>query len=103
MGVFTLRYSDSDTSDTYRIGVSSRFPATNTWRITPRLDVSYRENKDNDGTRLTLSPFPRMDYRFRKNLTFEVEAGLNWFEENDGVKVTNLTDYFIYAGYRWDL
>ena len=102
IGVFTLRYSDSTSSDTYRIGVSSRYPVTNSWRINPRLDFSYRENKENEGTRMTVSPFVRMDYRFRKNLTFELEGGLNWFEEDDGLEVTNFTDYFFFAGYRWD-
>ncbi|MCG7927802.1 MAG: hypothetical protein JAY67_19970 [Candidatus Thiodiazotropha taylori] len=102
IGVFTLRYSDSDTSDTYRVGVSSRYPITNTWRVNPRLDVSYRENKENDGTRFTVSPFLRMDYRLRKDFTFELEGGLNWFEEDDGSEVTNFTDFFFYAGYRWD-
>ncbi|MEW8627816.1 MAG: hypothetical protein AB2551_18870 [Candidatus Thiodiazotropha sp.] len=102
IGVFTLRYSDSDTSDTYRVGVSSRYPITNAWRVNPRLDVSYRENKENEGTRFTVSPFLRMDYRLRKDFTFELEGGLNWFEEDDGTEVTNFTDFFIYAGYRWD-
>lgn len=103
IGIFSLRYSDSNTSDTFRIGISSRYPITNVWRINPRLDLSYRQNDDNDGTRLTVSPFIRMDYRFRKNFTFELEGGLNWFEEDDGMdEVTNFTDYFIFAGYRWD-
>ena len=102
IGIFSLRYSDSDTSDTFRLGVSSRYPVTNVWRINPRLDVSYRQNDDNDGTRLTVSPFIRMDYRFRKSFTFELEGGLNWFEEDDGTEVTNFTDYFFFAGYRWD-
>ncbi|MBV2090789.1 MAG: hypothetical protein KUF72_07850 [Candidatus Thiodiazotropha sp. (ex Ctena orbiculata)] len=102
IGVFTLRYSDSDTSDTYRVGVSSRYPITNAWRVNPRLDVSYRENKENDGTRFTVSPFLRMDYRLRKDFTFELEGGVNWFEEDDGTEVTNFTDFFFYAGYRWD-
>jgi hypothetical protein len=102
IGVFSLRYSDSDTSDSYRIGINNRYPITNAWRVNPRLDVTYRQNDDNDGTRLTISPFIRMDYRFRKNLTFEAEGGVNWFEEDDGLEVTNFTDYFFYAGYRWD-
>ncbi|MCG7894306.1 MAG: hypothetical protein JAZ12_07600 [Candidatus Thiodiazotropha taylori] len=102
IGVFTLRYSDSDTSDTYRVGVSSRYPITNAWRVNPRLDVSYRENKENEGTRFTVSPFLRMDYRLRKDFTFELEGGVNWFEEDDGTEVTNFTDFFFYAGYRWD-
>ncbi|MCU7890186.1 MAG: hypothetical protein KZQ78_00670 [Candidatus Thiodiazotropha sp. (ex Ustalcina ferruginea)] len=102
IGVLSLRYSDANTSDTFRLGISSRYPITNAWRINPRLDLSYRQNDDNNGSRKTISPFIRMDYRFRKSLTFELEGGLNWLEEDDGTEVTTFTDYFIFAGYRWD-
>jgi tetratricopeptide (TPR) repeat protein len=102
IGILSLRYSDANTSDTFRMGISSRFPITNSWRVNPRLDLSYRTNDDNEGSRKTISPFLRMDYRYRKNMTFELEGGLNWFEEDDGTEVTNFTDYFIYGGYRWD-
>jgi tetratricopeptide (TPR) repeat protein len=102
IGILSLRYSDANTSDTFRVGISSRYPITNAWRINPRIDLSYRTNDDNDGTRKSISPFLRMDYRYRKRMTFEMEGGLNWFEEDDGTEVTNFTDYFIYGGYRWD-
>ncbi|MEW8507668.1 MAG: SPOR domain-containing protein [Candidatus Thiodiazotropha sp.] len=102
IGIFSLRYSDANTSDTFRLGISSRYPITNAWRINPRLNLSYRKNDDNDGSRKSVSPFLRMDYRFRKSMTFELEAGLNWFEEDDGTEVTDFTDYFFYGGYRWD-
>jgi hypothetical protein len=102
IGILSLRYSDANTSDTFRVGISSRYPITNTWRINPRINLSYRTNDDNDGSRKSISPFFRMDYRYRKSMTFELEGGLNWFEEDDGTEVTNFTDYFIYGGYRWD-
>jgi hypothetical protein len=102
IGVFSLRYSDASTSNTIRLSASSRFPVTNFWRINPKFSVSYRENEDNDGTRLMVSPFLQMDYRLRKGFIVELEAGLNWFEEDDGTDVTNFTDYFFLAGYRWD-
>ncbi|MEW7999304.1 MAG: hypothetical protein AB2786_16105 [Candidatus Thiodiazotropha endolucinida] len=102
IGILSLRYSDANTSDTFRVGISSRYPITNNWRINPRINFSYRTNDDNDGSRKTISPFIRMDYRYRKNMTFELEGGLNWFEEDDGTEVTDFTDYFFYGGYRWD-
>jgi hypothetical protein len=102
IGILSLRYSDASTSDTFRMGISSRYPITNGWRINPRLGLSYRTNDDNEGSRKTISPYLRMDYRYRKNMIFELEGGLNWFEEDDGTQITNFTDYFIYGGYRWD-
>ncbi|MET0110325.1 MAG: hypothetical protein ABW084_15605, partial [Candidatus Thiodiazotropha sp.] len=102
IGILSLRYSDADTSDTFRVGISSRYPITNNWRINPRINFTYRTNDDNDGSRKTISPFIRMDYRYRKNMIFELEGGLNWFEEDDATEVTDFTDYFFYGGYRWD-
>lgn len=102
VGIFSLRYSDASTSNTLRLTASSRYPVTNFWRINPKFSVSYRENEEGDGKRLMVSPFIQMDYRLRKSLTLELETGLNWFEEYDGTEVTNFTDYFFLAGYRWD-
>ena len=102
IGIFSLRYSDASTSQTIRLSASSRYPVTNFWRFNPKFSVSYRENKDREGNRLMVSPFLQMDYRLRKSLTLEFEAGMNWFEEDDGNEVTNFTDYFLLAGYRWD-
>jgi hypothetical protein len=42
IGILSLRYSDASTSDTFRMGISSRYPITNGWRINPRLGLSYR-------------------------------------------------------------
>ncbi|MEJ2403146.1 MAG: hypothetical protein P8171_02480 [Candidatus Thiodiazotropha sp.] len=102
IGVFSLRYSNTDTSDTYRVGISSRYPMNSVWRINPRLDVSYRQNDANNGTRLSLNPYVRTEYRLGKSFTLELEGGFNWYEEDDELEVINYTDYFFYAGYRWD-
>jgi len=102
IGVFGLRYADASTSNTVQLTASSRYPVTNFWRVNPKFAVSYRKNKDNDGKRLTVSPFLQMDYRLRKSFTLEMEAGLNWYKEDDGVESFDFTDYFFLAGYRWD-
>ena len=102
IGIFSFRYYDTQNSDTLRLGVSSRYPITNVWRINPRFDVSYRKRNDTNDTRLTLSPYLRMDYRLRRNFTLEFEGGIDWYEdENDG-ETSKTTDYFILGGYRWD-
>jgi len=102
IGIFSLRYSDASTSNTIRLSASSRYPVTNFFRINPRFSVSYRSNNNDDGTRWEVSPFIQMDYRYRKSLTLEMETGLDWFQEDDGTTVTNFTDFFFLAGYRWD-
>jgi hypothetical protein len=102
IGIFSMRYYDTSTSNTLRLGVSSRYPITNVWRINPRIDLSYRKRTDNDDTRLTVSPYLRMDYRLRRNFTFEFDGGLDWYKVDDDVGTSKFTDYFFIAGYRWD-
>lgn len=102
IGILSLRYYDTDTSNTFRIGASSRYPINSVWRLNPRFDVSYRQTDLNNGTRLTLSPYLRMDYRLRKNFTLEFESGANWYKEESDVEQKDYTDYYFQAGYRWD-
>jgi tetratricopeptide (TPR) repeat protein len=102
IGILSLRYSDAASSNSIRFSASSRYPLTNFLRVNPKFTVSYRQNEENDGTRLQVSPFLQMDYRLRKSITLEMETGLSWYEEDDGIEVTNFTDYFFLAGYRWD-
>ncbi|MCU7844900.1 MAG: hypothetical protein KZQ93_13805 [Candidatus Thiodiazotropha sp. (ex Monitilora ramsayi)] len=102
IGIFSLRYSDASTSNTWRLGVSSRYPVTNLFRVNPRFDVSYRKSTDSDNTRLTLSPYLRMEYRLRKSFTLEFDGGINWYDEETAGQSIETTDYFFIAGYRWD-
>ncbi len=102
IGILTLRYYDTSNADTIRLGVSSRYPVTNVWRVNPRFDVTYRKRNDVDSTRLTVSPYLRMDYRLRKNFTLEFEGGIDWYKEETDLENTTFTDYFFLAGYRWD-
>lgn len=102
IGIFSLRYADTTFSNTIQASASSRYPVTNFLRVNPKLTTSYRDNKVDDGNRLRISPFLQADYRIRKSITLEMEAGLNWFKEDDGTEVTEYTDYFFLAGYRWD-
>jgi hypothetical protein len=102
IGILSLRFQDASNSDTFRVGVSSRYPVTNLFRVNPRFDISYRKTDDTDNTRLTLSPYLRMDYRLRKSFTLEFDGGINWYKEDTAGLESKTTDYFIMAGYRWD-
>lgn len=102
IGILSLRYYDTQTSNSYRLGVSSRYPISSVWRINPRFDLAYRENKNNNGTQLVLSPYLRMEYKLRKSFTIDVEGGLNWYQDKNDGQSSNFTDYYFQAGYRWD-
>lgn len=102
IGILSMRYYDTSTSNTLRLGVSSRYPINSVWRINPRFDVSYRKRTDNDDTRLVVSPYLRMDYRLRKSFTLEFEGGLDMYKDKNSLESSKYTDYFFIAGYRWD-
>jgi hypothetical protein len=102
IGILSLRYQDASNSDTWRIGVSSRYPVTNLFRVNPRFDIAYRTTADTDNTRLTLSPYLRMEYRLRKSFTLQFDGGINWYKEDTAGLESDTTDYFFIAGYRWD-
>jgi hypothetical protein len=102
IGIFSARYSDTSSSNTIQLSLSSRYPITNFWRINPRITVARRENDNNDGSRLQASPFLKLDYRIRKSVTLETELGMNWYKEDDGTETIIYKDYFIFGGYRWD-
>ncbi|MCG8426436.1 MAG: SPOR domain-containing protein, partial [Chromatiales bacterium] len=101
IGIFSLRYADTMSSDTVTMTANSRYPITNLWRIKPRFTVSYRENKDNDDTRLQLGALLQTEYRYRNDLIFEFEAGANWFDESSSTAEEDFIDYFFGIGYRW--
>jgi hypothetical protein len=102
IGILSLRYYDTNTSNTLRLGISSRYPITHVWRINPRLDIAYRKRTDNEDTRLTLSPYLRMDYRLRRNFTLEFEGGANWYKDEIDSQSVKTIDYFFIGGYRCD-
>lgn len=102
IGILNMRYYNASNSNTYRVGVSSRYPITNVWRINPRFDLAYRKRTDIDDTRLTLSPYLRMDYRWRKDITLELEGGADFYREKNELESSNYANYFFIAGYRWN-
>ena len=102
IGILSLRYYDTQTSNSYRLGISSRYPVNSVWRINPRFDLAYRENKDNNGTQLVLSPYLRMEYKLRKSFTLDLEGGLSWYQDKNDDQTSKFTDYYFQAGYRWD-
>ncbi|MGD8909061.1 MAG: hypothetical protein PVI92_06900 [Chromatiales bacterium] len=102
IGILSMRYYDASISDTLRLGISSRYPITNLWRINPRLNIAYRKRTDNDNTRLRVSPYLRTDYRLRRNFTLEFEGGASWYKDEADSESTKTTDYFFIGGYRWD-
>ncbi len=98
--IFGLRYSDLQNVDSYSVDLNTRLPITRDLRINPRVRLDYRKNKTDDGDRVNIRPLVRVDYRWKRWLRFEVEAGREWINETvigDSQKSTN---YFFSLGAR---
>ena len=100
ISILLLNYSDTDTAKSYRVGASSRFPLSPKLRIISQLQLSVEDNKNSAGG-TTLRPDIQLEYRFQRNLTFELESNIDLLNNNPQVGAGNLENFFFSAGYRW--
>jgi hypothetical protein len=98
--IFGLRYADTFNADTYSLTGNWRINVSRNLRFNPRLRIDYREDKDDDDTRVLARPFIRMDYRFRRWAKLEFDIGYEWLDEQFSGQSQNTTGYFMSAGYR---
>lgn len=102
IGILGLRYSNLSTARIYSASLNSRYPVNQVWRVNPRLRVDYRENDRDDSTQWITVPSLRMDYRFRRRLRFEAEAGGEWSTRQLSVDNEDSSSWFLNVGYRLD-
>lgn len=97
-----VRYADRSNSDYYILDLNTRYPITRDFRVNPRLRFSYRENKFNDSTEFAVQPSLKLNYRWTRDLSLELEVGGQWANrEQDGITDEEL-EYFVILGYRYD-
>jgi hypothetical protein len=102
--VYTLgaRFADRKDSNTYVVDFGTRFPLTESWRVNPRLLMSYREGKTTDLAEYTVLPSVLFNYYLGKDFNFELEVGAKrTWREQAGIK-ENDTEFFFTVGYRYD-
>jgi hypothetical protein len=103
VGIVGLQYADGSLYDTITLNLNSRYPLSQDWRISPRLKIARRENDSDGSTRLSLSPFMRLEYRLRRELGFEMELGASYHNEDQSAAASQeYGDYHFSLGYRWD-
>lgn len=98
--VIGLRYVDATTSETTTAHISSRFPLSRTLRVSPRLRVNYRLAEIANSTQWILLPSLRIDYRRRKNLLIEFEAGYEFNDTDTSLGDQEMTSHYFSLGYR---
>ncbi len=97
-----LRYSDLDTSNRYRIDLNTRYPVDRKFRVNPRLRTDYRDNKDNDGSRISVRPSIRLDYYWNREFSLEFDLGGEWSRNKSNGVSDDTIDLFAILGYRVD-
>lgn len=102
ISILGLRYSEIDFADTVGLDLSSRYPLTRAWRANPKLSIDYRRSTDKTEL-LTLRPSARIDYRWKNNVSYDLEGGLIWSDDISG-STTNGSDleFLFELGYRID-
>ena len=102
IGILGFRYADLDASDVYTVSLNTRYPVTSNFRINPRLDWIFRDNKLTDSERSTLRPFLRLEYTWRRQMRFEAEFGADLIEDETATDSLSTRSYFANVGYRID-
>lgn len=102
LSTVSLRYADTKQRDTYTVILNSRLPVTDKWRINPKMQIDYRENKHLSGEQWRLRPSLRLEYSLGKGVNFEIDAEYTWADkELEGI-AEDKEGYSVSAGFRWD-
>lgn len=100
VSIFSLRYSDSDTTQVISMTVDSRYPFGRSWRINARIRVDHRQLISNDSEQWLFTPGIRIQYRRSQKFRLEFEAG-KLFSQQDSANINqDRESYFVNLGYQ---
>jgi hypothetical protein len=74
----SLRFFDSERYNTIRAILMGRYPLANGFRLTPELQIEYRDNRNSQNF-IELDPGLRFEYRFRR-LVLDVDFLFQWIK-----------------------
>lgn len=98
--ILGARFSDLQNVESYSGDLNMRFQITRNLRINPRIRLNHRINKRSNGERTNLRPLVRLDYRWKKWIRFEMEAGREWISESVLGDSLQSRNYFLTVGAR---
>ena len=97
-----LRYQQGGAARTMSLGLGSRLPLGDSWRLMSRLRADRRTLTANDTQQWLYAPSLRLDY-LRRHAQFELETGAEFGNRTTGGLTERNTRYFISLGYRLSL
>ena len=100
VSIFSLRYSDSDTTQVISMTIDSRYPFGRTWRINARLRVDRRQLASDGSEQWLFTPGIRIQYRRSQKFRLEFEAG-KLYSRQDSISISqDRESYFVNLGYQ---
>ncbi|MEQ1617438.1 MAG: tetratricopeptide repeat protein [Terricaulis sp.] len=102
LGSIGVRYANTKTSTRFGLDLNTRYPVSRSLRISPRLRLSHRSNRHDEGTQFSARPSLRLNYQLGRRASFEVEGGAEWQRNENALMREQSWDYFFSAGYRLD-
>ncbi|MEQ1614260.1 MAG: hypothetical protein ABL904_16050 [Hyphomicrobiaceae bacterium] len=97
-----LRFADRADSNLYVLDLSTRFPLTPDFRISPRLRLGYTVGDSTDLREISVLPSVLLNYYWTKDFSLEVELGTQWTQREQQRINDRETEFFITAGFRYD-
>ena len=98
--IFSVRYSESESSQVTSLSLDSRFPIGASWRINPRLRVDKRQVVSDSSNEWLYTPGVRIQYRRSRKLNVELEAGKQFAQRQLVDSDIDRESYFINLGYQ---
>jgi hypothetical protein len=102
LAVLGLRYADTQNSNRYTIDINTRYPVNRDFRVNPRVRTDYRENKNDNGTQISIKPSVRFDYYWTRELLLELDLGAEWTNDRLNDESDDRLGFFGSVGYRVD-
>ncbi|QGM96662.1 tetratricopeptide repeat protein [Methylocystis parvus] len=97
-----LRFARLADSYVYFIDLDARFPLTEQFRVSPRLRLGYREDRNAPLQETTILPSLLLDYFVTRNLAIEAELATKWIDTAAGNFRGQTRDLFFTLGVRSD-
>jgi len=100
----SLRYADTKQRDTYSVLINSSYPypSLRELKMSPKLRIDYRTNKNGPGDQWQFRPGLIIQYDFTRKWHLEVEGEYRWANRELEGLAEDKTGYYVAFGLSWD-
>lgn len=90
----------TDYSRVSSAAIDTRYAINRRWNVSPRLRADYRDNALDQTAQWVTSPSVKMEYRWRDQYGFKIEAGGEWRTREIPTEDKTQSSYFVSLGYK---